>query len=190
VAGLVLAGGESRRMGSPKALLDWRGEPLLAHVCAVVGEVADPVIAVAAADQELPSLPGVRVARDRRPGLGPLEALAAGLAALPHHIPAALVCPVDVPLLEPATLRGLTAALEPDDLAVATAEGGRVRPLPGVYRVTLADVAERLLAGGERRLGAVLAEGTTRILAVSDLPQPGSLENVNTPEELEAARRR
>jgi molybdenum cofactor guanylyltransferase len=190
LAGLVLAGGESRRMGSPKALIDWRGEPLLAHVCRVVGEVADPVIAVAAQDQELPPLAGVLVARDRSRGQGPLEALAAGLAAVPEGIPAALVCPVDVPLLEPATLRALAVALGPDDQAVATADGGRVRPLPGVYRTALAGAAERLLAGGERRLGAVLAEGWTRILALSELPDPGSLKNVNTPEELEAARRR
>ena len=177
-------------MGSPKAMLDWRGEPLLLHVCRVVGEVAAPVIAVAAPGQDLPPLPGVLVARDRSPGQGPLEALAAGLAAVPPDIKAALVCPVDVPLLEATTLRALAAALEPDDLAVATAAGGRVRPLPGVYRIALAGVAERLLAGGERRLGAVLAEGTTRVLALSDLPHPGSLENINTPEELEAARRR
>ncbi|HEX5259940.1 MAG TPA: NTP transferase domain-containing protein, partial [Gaiellales bacterium] len=92
----MLAGGESRRMGVPKALIDWRGEPLLAHVCRVVGEVADPVIVVAAAEQQLPPLPGVLVARDRSPGQGPLEALAAGLAMVPPGIPAVLVCPVDV----------------------------------------------------------------------------------------------
>lgn len=177
-------------MGSPKPLIDWHGEPLLAHVCRVIGELADPVIAVAAPGQELPPLPGVLVARDRRPGQGPLEALAAGLAAVPPGIAAALVCPVDVPLLEVPALRALAAALGPDDQAVATSGGGRVRPLPGVYRTALAEAAERLLEGGERRLGALLAEGTTRILPLSELPDPHSLENVNTPEELEAARRR
>ncbi|HEX5261815.1 MAG TPA: NTP transferase domain-containing protein, partial [Gaiellales bacterium] len=105
-------------------------------------------------------------------------------------IPAVLVCPVDVPLLEPAPLRALAAALQPGDQAVATADGGRVRPLPGVYRTALAGAAERLLEGGERRLGALLSEGRTRILTLSDLPRPDSLENVNTPQELAAARRR
>jgi molybdopterin-guanine dinucleotide biosynthesis protein A len=65
-----------------------------------------------------------------------------------------------------------------------------VRPLPGVYRTALAAAAERLLEGGERRLGALLSEGRTRILTRSDLPRPDSLENVNTPQELAAARRR
>jgi len=177
-------------MGVPKALIDWHGEPLLAHVCRVVGEVADPVIAVAAPEQQLPPLPGVLVARDRSPGQGPLEALAAGLAMVPPGIPAVLVCPVDVPLLEPAPLRALAAALQPGDQAVATADGGRVRPLPGVYRTALAGAAERLLEGGERRLGALLSDGRTRILTLSDLPRPDSLDNVNTPQELAAARRR
>jgi molybdenum cofactor guanylyltransferase len=177
-------------MGVPKALIDWRGEPLLARVCRVVGEVAEPVIVVASPEQELPSLPGVLVAHDRRPGQGPLEALAAGLGAVPPGIAAAVVCPVDVPLLEAAALRALAAALGPDDQAVATAGGGRVRPLPGVYRTALAGAAEHLLERGERRLGALLAEGTTRIVALSELPDPDSLENVNTPEDLEAARRR
>ena len=66
LAGVVLCGGESSRMGSPKAWLDFGGEPLLARVVRVVSEAASPVLVVAAPGQDLPALSeDVTVVRDQ-----------------------------------------------------------------------------------------------------------------------------
>ena len=81
VAGVVLAGGRSTRMGRPKANLEWHGSTLLHRVTGIVGRAVEgPVVVVRAPDQELPELPpGVRVVEDAAEGRGPLQGLAAGL---------------------------------------------------------------------------------------------------------------
>ena len=58
-AAIVLAGGASRRMGRPKALLDWHGTPLVHHVASILAGVCDPVVVVAAPGDELPLPAGV-----------------------------------------------------------------------------------------------------------------------------------
>ena len=57
-AGIVLAGGRSSRMGSPKAALEWHGSTLLRRVCGIVGRaVYGPIVVVRAPGQALPALP-------------------------------------------------------------------------------------------------------------------------------------
>ena len=77
---VILCGGESRRMGEPKAWLPFGGERMLQRVVRLVANVVEDVAVVAAPGQELPPLPpSVILARDPVPGRGPLQGLAAGL---------------------------------------------------------------------------------------------------------------
>ena len=103
VAGIVLAGGRSSRMGTPKAALEWHGSTLLRRVVGVVGRAVDgPVVVVRAPGQVLPELPdGVELVEDAREGRGPLQGLAAGLAAVRDRAPLAYASSTDVPLLHP-----------------------------------------------------------------------------------------
>ncbi|MDQ2625946.1 MAG: NTP transferase domain-containing protein, partial [Actinomycetota bacterium] len=82
LAGVVLAGGASRRMGRDKATLTvagrFDGRTLIEHLASVVAQRCDPVFVVAAQGQDLPELPA-RVLRDEVPGLGPLPAVGLGL---------------------------------------------------------------------------------------------------------------
>src|SRR5262249_61210321 len=82
-AGIVLAGGRSSRMGTPKAALEWHGSTLLRRTVGILARVTDgPVLVVRAPGQALPDLPSqVGVVDDPREGLGPVQGLAAGLAA-------------------------------------------------------------------------------------------------------------
>src|SRR5262245_16438496 len=102
-AGIVLCGGQSSRMGRPKAWLPFGGEPMLVRVLRVLGQCCSPLVAVAAPGQDLPPLPeGVQVARDPERGRGPLQGLAAGLEALAGQAEAAYVSSCDVPFLSAA----------------------------------------------------------------------------------------
>ena len=175
-------------MGRPKALIEWGGEPLVARVCRVVAEVADPVLAVCAPGQELPLPPDIEVVRDRRPAQGPLEGLASGLAAMPADVAAVVVCPVDLPLIDARTLRILVEALDPAHDAAVSGRDGRPHPLPGVYRRSLLEDAERLLESGERRLGALLEARPAVVLPAGSFPDPSALRNINTPDDLAALR--
>src|SRR5437899_2683322 len=106
--GIVLCGGQSSRMGRPKAFLPIAGEIMLPRVVRLLAEVVGPIVVVAAPDQEVPPLPpGVGIARDEERGRGPLQGLAAGLAALQGRVDAAYLSSCDVPFLRPAFVRRL-----------------------------------------------------------------------------------
>ena len=108
-AGIVLAGGRSTRMGRPKAALEWHGSTLLERVCGIVARAVDgPLVVVRAPGQELPALPpAVELVDDAHEGRGPLQGLAAGLAALGGRAERAYVSSTDVPLLHPAFVHAL-----------------------------------------------------------------------------------
>src|SRR5687768_6025554 len=99
-------------MGRPKASLEWHGSTLLRRVVGIVGRGAEgPVVVVRAPGQSLPSLPaGVDVVTDAREGRGPLQGIAAGLAALDGRAEAAYISSTDVPLLHPSFVRRVLAA--------------------------------------------------------------------------------
>ncbi|HXP18075.1 MAG TPA: molybdenum cofactor guanylyltransferase [Streptosporangiaceae bacterium] len=123
-AGIVLAGGRSSRMGTPKAALEWHGSTLLRRTTGILSRSTDgPVIVVRAAGQDLPALPpGVEVVDDPHEGLGPLQGIAAGLAAVGGRAPIAFVCSTDLPFLHPAFVRRMLRAIDRQD---STADGDR-----------------------------------------------------------------
>jgi molybdopterin-guanine dinucleotide biosynthesis protein A len=176
-------------MGMPKALLDWSGTPLVAHVAGTLAEAAAPVVVVAAPGQELPPLPaGVEEARDAEPGQGPLEGLAAGMRALAGRADAAFACGADMPFLTPAAIGQLAFTLNARwEAVVVTDRDGRDFPLGALYRLSLLGFVEELLASGERRLGLVAEQAETCRVA-GDEALLAALRSVNTPEELTAAR--
>jgi len=92
-AGVVLAGGRSSRMGSPKAALEWPGSTLLRRTTSIVARaVTGPVVVVRAPGQELPDLPAdVEVVQNPHEGRGPLMGIAVGLEALAARADAAFV---------------------------------------------------------------------------------------------------
>jgi molybdopterin-guanine dinucleotide biosynthesis protein A len=98
VDGVVLCGGQSSRMGRPKAWLPFGDEWMLPRVVRLLGEAAAPLVVVAAPGQDVPPLPsGVTLVRDPEQGRGPLQGLVAGLAALRGRADAAYLSSCDVP---------------------------------------------------------------------------------------------
>jgi molybdopterin-guanine dinucleotide biosynthesis protein A len=201
-AGIVLAGGRSSRMGTPKAALEWHGSTLLRRVVGVVGRSVDgPVVVVRAPGQTLPGLPdGVEVVEDAREGRGPLQGLAAGLVAVGDRAHAAYASSTDVPLLHPRFIHRVLAGLDDDVDVVLPDVGGFRHPLAAVYRTELVDVVERLIAE-DRMRPAFLFEAcrVRRLDADALLADPAlaaldadldSVLNLNEPSDYEAARAR
>jgi molybdenum cofactor guanylyltransferase len=192
VAGIILCGGKSSRMGQAKAWLPIGAETMLGRVVRIVGEVTSPVVVVAAPEQELPALPdGVVVLRDDAPDLGPMQGIVTGLRYLDGRADAAYVSSCDVPLLRAEFIRRMIGWLGKSDIAAPLIED-RVHPLAGVYRVRVLSELERLLAEGNRRMTAVMTRVCTKLLVTEELadvdPELESLRNVNTPEEYAAVR--
>src|SRR4029453_16842762 len=83
IGGIVLCGGQSSRMGRPKAWLPFGPETMLGRVVRLLGEGVSPLVVVAAPEQDVPPVPaGVAIVRDPERGKGPLQGLTAGLTAL------------------------------------------------------------------------------------------------------------
>lgn len=186
-AAIILCGGKSSRMGLAKATLPFGPEQMLQRVARLVGEVCSPLVVVAAADQELPPLTGeVIVARDQREGRGPLEGLAAGLAALPADVEAAYVTSCDVPLLVPALVRRMFELLG-EHAAAVPVSGGFQHPLAAVYRPSVRETVEELLAAERMRPAFLFDSVPTRRVSEEELrqvdPQLLTLRNLNRPED-------
>ena len=132
-AGLVLAAGESRRMGSPKALLRYRGETFLDRVVRMLGAHCAPVIVVLGAGAE-----EIR-AQAQRPATfvenanyrsGQTSSMQAGLRAVPAHSAGVLFTLVDHPAVDPETIAALAAEAEPGLLVrVPRHHGERGHPI-------------------------------------------------------------
>ena len=183
-SGIVLAGGRSSRMGTPKAWLDWHGATLLRRTCGLVARGAGgPVVVVRAPGQELPELPGgVRVVEDAREGRGPLQGLLAGLEAVDGDL--AFAVSTDMPFLHPRFVAAVCAAADGADAAVPVLDAHR-QPLAAAYRTALAPLLGELVAAGELGSAALFERCDTRWL--EDLPHPESVRNLNTREHYEAA---
>jgi adenosyl cobinamide kinase/adenosyl cobinamide phosphate guanylyltransferase/molybdopterin-guanine dinucleotide biosynthesis protein A len=191
IGGIVLCGGQSSRMGRPKAWLPFGNELMLPRVVRLLGEVVSPIVVVAARGQDVPSLPPqIEIVRDPELGRGPLQGLAAGLEALRGRADAAYVSSCDVPFLRPAFVRRLIELL--GDFAICVPEvGGRQHPLSAVYRIEAAAVAAQLLAADRLRPAFLFDEMPTRIVRPEELaevdPAFQSLRNLNAPADYEAA---
>lgn len=187
IGGVLLCGGQSRRMGQPKAWLPIAGEPLLCRVARQLAEVVAPVVVVAAPEQPLPPLPGdIRIVYDERPNRGPLQGMATGIRAVAEECEAVFVSACDVPLLRPSFIRTLCEQLG-DELALVPWANHQAYPLSAIYRVSVLPTIDQFLREDRLRVRDLLLVVPTRYLTPADFatvdPQLESLCNVNTPEE-------
>ncbi len=191
VGGVVLCGGQSTRMGEPKANLAFGPERMLQRVVRILAEVVKPIVVVAAPEQALPPLPGdVLLAHDPQTGQGPLRGISAGLHALTDLADAAYITSCDVPLLSAAFITRMVELLG-DYEAVVPVEDKFHHPLAGVYRTWVASIADELLAAKRLRPLFLLEQVRTRRVDVSELrdidPELLSLRNLNNPEDYREA---
>ena len=188
-AAVVPAAGASTRMGRPKLLLPWGGSTVLESTLAALreGGVATAVVVLAPGGPLAGWQPpgGVLTVENPDPARGMLSSILAGIAALPGVPDPLLVCPADLPALRASTVTAL--------LAVYAERGGIVVPRHGRRRGHPLLISPRWQAripdvtageGGLRRI-LELAAGAVHELPVDD---PGSIRDVDTPEEYEALR--
>lgn len=190
---IVLCGGQSTRMGAPKATLPFGDEVMLQRVVRLVAAVVPPqrIAVVAAADQDLPALASeITIARDAHAQRGPLEGLAAGLRALSDRVDACYASSCDAPLLKPEFIAEVFRQL--GDAQICVPRDGRFyHPLAAVYRSDVLPAVEALLAADRLRPAFLFQSCRTHQIEVDALrivdAELHSLQNVNRPEDYEAA---
>lgn len=187
---VILAGGKSKRMGTPKAMLPFGDEFLLQRIVRRLTPLGSPVVVVSARDQTLPDLPGhVTIAVDERPDHGPMEGLRVGLGAFGSPVEWAFVTGCDLPFLSSRFVERLAEPLGDKAEIAAPKLNEEIYPLPALYQTALLSRVEALCNAGSFRMKDLLQNSKTELIDIARLPsnQPGELFNVNTPEQLATA---
>lgn len=184
IAGLLLTGGASRRMGADKASLVVHGEPLARRIAGLLTFMCrGPLIEVG------PGRSGFPAVTEDPPGSGPLAAVAAGAGELGRlgWSGSALVLSCDLPLLSAPALALL--ARWPGEDAVVPQVGGRRQPLCARWSPADLTAAVTLAASGQRSLHGLPGAGGVVVLTEADwsgVADARSFSDADTPEELAA----
>ena len=186
VTGVVLAGGQGRRMGGvDKGLVPFRGASMAAHAIARLAPQVGAILVNANQNAEAYAALGHRVVPDAVGGFaGPLAGLHAGLSAATTPFVATVPC--DSPFLPPDLVERLAAALERANADVAVARTlDQPHPVFALVRTSVRPHLEAFLAGGGRKIDAWYAT-----LAAVEVPfddEADAFRNINTRDELAAA---
>jgi molybdopterin-guanine dinucleotide biosynthesis protein A len=187
---IVLAGGKSSRMGTPKALLRFDGQPLILHVVGTLKQVFDDIVVVAAPGQQLPSMP-VTLVHDDVAYQGPVGGICYGLRAAHGEI--AFVSACDSAFLNLRLIEHLLEQIAACDVVVPHWQD-RLQPLHAVYRSSVLPLLEDQLARGELRPVFLFDKVRTCKVGEQEIrrfdPDGASFFNMNTPEDYEEATRR
>lgn len=189
-AAALIAGGQSRRMGTDKAFLPWHGRLLWEHQMDKLRSLAPAQLLLSCReDQPFAPAAGVNKVNDLAPGCGPLGGIAACLSVC--EAPLLVVLGVDLPQLPAEYLTELLQASRPGCGAVVQRTAGDrayFEPLAAVYPASLAAAAAMRLQAGQLALQPFIAEavaaGQMRVLPA---PQDAWFANLNAPEDLRAA---
>lgn len=187
---MILAGGKSRRMGRDKLPLMVGEKPLLDHVCLALTSRCDEILVVGGGGY---APAGARRIPDLRPGRqGPLAGIEAGLLAARHR--AVFVAAGDMPFLTGDLAGYLLGLLSGDVPAVVPDSGGRLHPLCAAYVREARLAVTAALDRGIRSVRELLeALPGIRYVREEELRRFGDpdilLTNVNSPEDLERARK-
>lgn len=169
---LILAGGESRRMGQDKSLLPFAGTTLVEHIAAQLRPLAREV-RINTADLQRHAHLGLTLVPDLTPGLGPLMGIASGLQASSRDW--TLVVATDIPTLPLTMLPQLWVHTAEAPCVIPRTADGRLQPLFALYHHRLADEILAFLKRGDRRVLDFVAGCGAHIL-----PAPGvKIANLN-----------
>jgi molybdopterin-guanine dinucleotide biosynthesis protein A len=181
ISGIVLAGGQGRRMGGvDKGLQPLRGKPMVAWVLARLAPQVGEIIINANQNAETYAKFGHRVIADDIAGFaGPLAGLHAGLKAASH--PLVVTVPCDSPFLPADLVFRLHSSLKENDLAVAKT-GDQAHPVFALVRRNLLENLENFLLQGGRKIDAWYA--SLKYVEVRFDDEADAFRNINTREEL------
>ena len=190
VTGILLAGGESRRMGEDKRYLVVGEQTLLERGLGVLRSTFQEVLVVIA--QDSPQLVvDARVVRDLIPDCGSLGGLYTGLIQATTSYIFVVAC--DMPFLDQAVIAQFTSRRATADIVMAKIEA-RLHPMHALYGKRCLPIVERMIRARQLKIQEMVSHASLRVRYVTEAdlltidPSGRSFQNVNTPADLDAAR--
>jgi molybdopterin-guanine dinucleotide biosynthesis protein A len=181
-SGIVLAGGESRRMGTDKAFLEVGGIPTVQRVLKALEPLSDDLIIATNDPEKFAGLPA-RLVSDVYPGKGALGGIYSGLLAARHDYALAVAC--DMPFLNPRLLRYLVSLAAGHDVVVPDSGDGRLETTHAVYAKACLEPIKQLLLADQLKIVKLFPAVRVRYVRREEMlkidPQLLSFLNMNTP---------
>jgi molybdopterin-guanine dinucleotide biosynthesis protein A len=189
VRAFVLAGGQSTRMGSDKAFLEFRGQPLISRALALAKSVSSGVRILGSPEKFRAY--GM-VVEDEFPNHGPLGGIHAALRCSTAELN--LILAVDMPFVEIRFLEYLLhRANRHSAIVTVPRAGGGWQPLCSVYRRPFAELAHTALQRGHNKIDPLFEQTEICVIEEHDLDREGfsaeMFRNLNTPEDVRQAAR-
>jgi molybdopterin-guanine dinucleotide biosynthesis protein A len=191
VSGIILAGGQSRRLGRDKAVEPVGGQPLIRRVIERVSPVSSEIVVVVAdraRGEALPLAEGHRVALDIYPGKGSLGGIFSGLTAVREEWGLVVAC--DMPFLNLELLRYMMSLREGVDAVVPVLEG-RTEPTHALYSRSCLPYIEERLKADDLKIARFFDEVRVRYVPEEDIsrfdPDHLSFFNINSQPDLDQA---
>jgi molybdopterin-guanine dinucleotide biosynthesis protein A len=193
IAGIVLAGGQSRRFGEPKALVKWNGKTFIEHSMEAMQAVTKDVVAISHPTiiNELLHIVSIPVIEDiaMYKGDGPLAGLLTGMNYL--HADWYIVAPCDTPNISKQWARKMVSYINEDIEVIVPVIDGRKQPLLALYHCDVKEKIEYLLQEEKRSVQQLLSQCHVRYVTVEESKLPKELFlNVNTKEEYSQLQKR
>lgn len=185
--GIILAGGENRRMGTDKAFLEFCGRPMIERILEVYFRLFDRTIVVTNSPERYNGY-GADVVKDALDVRGPLTGIYSGLKHSGDAYNFVAAC--DMPFLNERLIEFMITASRGHDAVVPKVKG-LVEPLHAVYARRILPRIESQLRTGERRIQELFRDIDVRYVSEAEIvqydPLQRSFKNVNTPEEYKEA---
>ena len=192
IAAVILAGGQSRRMGQDKRFLEIGGKPLIERVLEVLAPIFSEMLVVAAEPDPRLDMFGYPVVTDLRPGYATLGGLYTGLKTTTRRSVFAVAC--DMPCLNRGTIESMLANEEGVDVVLASLSTG-LQPMHAIYGKACLPYLEQMMDKGDLKLQNLLQISSLRIRRMEEAalrsidPYLQSFLNVNTPADMEMVRK-
>ncbi len=188
VSAVVLAGGQSRRLGTNKAFIEIGGQTLIERVLQIISPLAEDVIVVTSEAEPFCHL-GVRLTGDVYPGKASLGGIYSGLLAAKHQ--QALVVGCDMPFLNGGLLRYMISLAGEYEIIIPSYDSF-LEPLHAIYHKQCLEPMRLLIEADRLRISEVFCTGRIRYITAEEIaafdPAHLSFFNINTPEDLLRAR--
>ena len=187
MTGIILAGGESRRMGRDKAFLEVAGKPIIEHILTVFADLFDRTVIVTRWPERFSSC-RADVVRDALETPGPLTGIFTGLVHSQDDLNFVAAC--DMPYLDRGLIRHMQRLADGHD-AVVPRVGSYLEPLHAIYRKRIAPVIEAQVRTQDLRIRGIFDHIRVRYMTQDEIaihdPQQRSFRNLNTHEEYKEA---
>ncbi|NLV23718.1 MAG: NTP transferase domain-containing protein [Deltaproteobacteria bacterium] len=175
---VILAGGQSTRMGRDKSLLEVAGEPLIKRLFGQLLGTFQQILISTGDGHRYGFLDNCRSVVDEVRGCGPVAGILAALENSDRDVNFIVAC--DIPEIPLYLVRQMIAAAPGWDCVVPVSPSGRIEPLFGVYRKNMIPPLRAALASGQRRVRDVVSRTRTHFFK---LDPATVLKNINTPDE-------